>query len=195
MPEARPPYPWSFMPQLIRPVGLELTRLVLIAVALAAIGGCLMFLRRRDRAPLDVALHRAVLDALLVLSILVILVVTLVPQPGLGGRRVSLVPFREIRQAISEGTVAGTGLLAVLGNVLVFVPFGFVASTRWPSLARLSSIAVAAALFSISLEVAQYFMGGRSSSIDDVLLNTAGATLGALAAWALRELHAGRDPG
>jgi glycopeptide antibiotics resistance protein len=170
------------MPSLLRAARHRFGPLILVAVVLAAIGSSLMLLQRRGRAPLNVIGRRTVLDALLVLSILLILVVTLPPQPGLGGRRVSLVPFRDTWLAIRKVTVADTDLLAVLGNLLLFAPFGSVASIRWPSLARLSRMAVVAALFSILLEVVQYFMGGRSSSIDDVLLNTGGAVLGALVA-------------
>jgi glycopeptide antibiotics resistance protein len=120
------------------------------------------------------ALRRSLLDALLILSILLILIVTLLPQHGLGGRRVSLVPFHDISQAVRDSTVKGNGLLTVLGNLLLFTHFGFVGAIRWASLARLPRMAILVALSSSMLELVQFFMGGRSSSIDDVILNTAG---------------------
>jgi glycopeptide antibiotics resistance protein len=122
-----------------------------------------------------------------VLSILLILSVTLLPQHGLGGRRASLVPFHDISQAIRYGNQRDTGLLAVLGNLLLFVPFGFVATIRWASLDRPYRMAILVVLFSSMLELVQFFIGGRSSSIDDVILNTAGAVLGALLGHAARE--------
>jgi hypothetical protein len=128
------------------------------------------------------ALRRSLLDALLILSILLILIVTLLPQHGLGGRRVSLLPFHDISQAVRGGTIGGNGLLAVLGNLLLFVPFGFVAAIRWAGLARPHRMAILGALSSSMLELVQFFMGGRSSSIDDVILNTAGAVLGVVVA-------------
>jgi glycopeptide antibiotics resistance protein len=162
--------------------GYSLGPLILVAVMPAALGGSLLFFQSRGGAPLKLALRRSLLDALLVLSILLILIVTLLPQHGLGGRRVSLIPFHDISRAIRDGTVRGNGLLAVLGNLLLFTPLGFVGAIRWASLARPHRMAILAALSSSMLELVQFFMGGRSSSIDDVILNTAGALLGVVVA-------------
>ncbi len=73
----------------------------------------------------------------------------------------------------------------VVGNVLLFLPLGFFAAivTRW----RVPRVTLAAAALSTCIEVTQLALGDRWVDIDDVLLNTCGGFLGALAgAGALR---------
>ncbi len=67
----------------------------------------------------------------------------------------------------------------VVGNLLVFAAYGFLAPIRW----RITPLAVIAssAIASAAVEAAQYLFDlGRVSSIDDVLLNAFGAGLAAL---------------
>ncbi len=91
--------------------------------------------------------------------------------------RVSLVPLRDL-VTMPAGQV--------IGNLLVFAALGFLAPMRFSGLASLPRILALAAAASASIEVAQYVLQlDRVSSVDDVLLNTAGAGLAALAsrAW------------
>jgi len=99
-----------------------------------------------------------------------------VPWIGSGVRRtVKLVPF------VATAQNGPSDPSEVLGNVLVFVPFGvylaLLAPHRpwWRTWARaLGSVA----LTSAALEVAQYVLAVGSTDISDVLANTAGGVAG-----------------
>jgi glycopeptide antibiotics resistance protein len=87
--------------------------------------------------------------------------------------RVSLIPLRDLL-TMSTGQV--------VGNLLVFAALGFLAPLRFAALASLPRILAFAAGCSVLVETAQYVLRlDRVSSVDDVLLNTAGAGLAALA--------------
>ena len=87
--------------------------------------------------------------------------------------RVSLVPLRDLL-TMSTGQV--------VGNLLVFAALGFFAPLRFTTLASVPRILALAAGCSVLVETAQYVLRlDRVSSVDDVLLNTAGAGLAALA--------------
>lgn len=87
--------------------------------------------------------------------------------------RVSLVPLRDLL-TMSTGQV--------VGNVLVFAALGFFAPLRFAALTSVPRILAFAAGCSVLVETAQYVLRlDRVSSVDDVLLNAAGAGLAALA--------------
>ena len=74
-------------------------------------------------------------------------------------------------------------------NLIVYIPFGFafamMLSKRSSGLLRIIAATGAGFLFSLSLEVCQGLLPGRVSSLYDLLLNTIGAALGAVAALSL----------
>jgi glycopeptide antibiotics resistance protein len=87
--------------------------------------------------------------------------------------RVSLLPLRDL-VTMSAGQV--------IGNLLVFAALGFFAPLRFRALGSLPRILALAAGCSVLVETAQYVLQlDRVSSVDDVLLNAAGAGLTALA--------------
>ncbi|WP_235999731.1 VanZ family protein [Qaidamihabitans albus] len=87
--------------------------------------------------------------------------------------RVSLVPLQDLL-TMSTGQV--------VGNLLVFAALGFLAPLRFAVLASVPRILALAAGCSVLVETVQYVLRlDRVSSVDDVLLNTAGAGLAALA--------------
>ncbi|MER7247545.1 VanZ family protein [Kribbella sp. NPDC000426] len=108
---------------------------------------------------------------------------TLIPgsHAGVAPRRVSLVPLHDLV------TMPGP---QIVGNLFVFAALGFLAPLRFAALASVPRILALAAGCSIAIEVSQYvFQLDRVSSVDDVLLNTAGAGLAALASrrwWLVR---------
>ncbi|MGH3243314.1 MAG: VanZ family protein [Spirillospora sp.] len=100
---------------------------------------------------------------------------TMMPGAGAGivPGRVSLVPLRDL-------ATMGSGQIA--GNLLVFAALGFFAPVRFAAAASVPRVLALAASCSILVEGAQYGLWlDRVSSVDDVLLNTAGAGLAALA--------------
>ena len=94
--------------------------------------------------------------------------------------QVSLVPLRDLLTVLAGPPL--TALVQIGGNLLVFAALGFFAPLRFTALASVQRILALAAGCSVLVETAQYVLRlGRVSSVDDVLLNTAGAGLAALA--------------
>jgi hypothetical protein len=94
--------------------------------------------------------------------------------------RVSLVPLRDLLTILAGGPLTVT--VQIVGNLLVFAALGFLAPLRFAALASVPRILALVAGCSVLVEAAQYVLRlDRVSSVDDVLLNTAGAGLAALA--------------
>ncbi|MFJ6194972.1 VanZ family protein [Micromonospora sp. NPDC092111] len=101
-------------------------------------------------------------------------------QAGAVPGRVSLVPLRDLLTIFAGGPLTVT--VQVVGNLLVFAALGFLGPVRFAALASVPRILALAAGCSVLVETAQYVLRlDRVSSVDDVLLNTAGAGLAALA--------------
>lgn len=97
-------------------------------------------------------------------------------RAGLVPGRVSLVPLQDLAAIVAAGS-----LFQVVGNLLVFAALGFFAPLRFAVLASVPRVLALAAGCSVLVEVAQYVLRlDRVSSVDDVLLNSAGAGLAAL---------------
>jgi glycopeptide antibiotics resistance protein len=100
--------------------------------------------------------------------------------PSRQADRVSLVPLRDLVTIFAHGPL--TAAVQIVGNLLVLAALRFLAPIRFAALASAPRILALAAACSILVETLQYVLGlGRVSSVDDVLLNTAGAGLAALA--------------
>ena len=100
---------------------------------------------------------------------------TLMPGPGAGQvpGRVSLVPLRDL---------VTMGPIGIGGNLLVLAALGCFAPVRFAAIASVPRILALGAGCSVLIETAQYvFQLDRVSSVDDVLVNAAGAGLAALA--------------
>ena len=135
-------------------------------------------LRRGDRRSAMAAAARVLLAG----SVLAVLLLTLTGTGTGVGRSVNVVPLDGLRLSITNLNVS-LGVANIVGNVLLFAPlgaFGVLAS-------RLEAWRVVAAgcTLSVGLESAQYWIG-RAADIDDVLLNTLGAALGAIVAVSVR---------
>ncbi len=105
--------------------------------------------------------------------------ITMMPGARAGDVRggVSLVPLRDLRTLLEAGAT-----LQIVGNLLVFAALGFLVPLRFAALASVPRILALAAGCSVLVETAQYVLRlDRVSSVDDVLLNAAGAGLAALA--------------
>lgn len=100
---------------------------------------------------------------------------TMMPGGGAGvvPERVSLVPLRDL---------VTMGALGIVGNLLVFAGLGFFAPMRFAGLASVPRVLALGAGCSVLVETAQYVLRlDRVSSVDDVLVNAAGAVLAGLA--------------
>jgi len=77
----------------------------------------------------------------------------------------------------------------LLGNIAVFVPFGFFVPLLWKKM-NFGKTVLSGALLSVSIEFIQLFMP-RFTDIDDVILNTLGTLIGALIYMAVNKLFPG----
>src|SRR3954449_12568145 len=112
------------------------------------------------------------------------------PGPGAGivPGRVSLVPLRDL---------VTMGPIGIGGNLLIFAALGFFAPMRFAVMASVPRILALGAACSILVETAQYVLRlDRVSSVDDVLVNAAGAVLAGLASrhWWRTTAAAAEDP-
>lgn len=96
-----------------------------------------------------------------------------------------LTPLREICRAFKGPWV----MFLMLANIGVFIPVGFFAALLWRKPRWWRSLA-AGFCTSFVIEFVQFFIG-RSSDIDDLILNTAGALLGYGLFWSVRALFPG----
>ncbi len=85
-----------------------------------------------------------------------------------------LTPFQEIRRALDH--MSYWGLFMLLGNIIMFMPIGFFPALLWRKWRWWKSL-LAGFCSSFTIEFIQFFIG-RSTDIDDVILNTTGALAG-----------------
>lgn len=153
-----------------------LADLLVVALPFSLLAMCALALRRRSRGvPSAWAWRSSLADVGMVHGTVPWVTMTLLPgsRAGLVPGRVSLVPLEDL---------AVMGAPGIVGNLLIFAALGFFAPMRFAALASLPRILALAGSCSVLIEVAQYvFQMDRVSSVDDVLLNTAGAGLAALA--------------
>lgn len=93
-------------------------------------------------------------------------------------------PFEEIRRALRARSYWLWFML--LGNIIMFMPIGFFPALLWRRQRWWKSL-LAGFCASASIEFIQFFIG-RSTDIDDVILNTAGTLLGFWIFLALRAI-------
>lgn len=93
-------------------------------------------------------------------------------------RSINIIPMR----TISEFLTCGYGMRAVLinlaGNIVAFMPMGFLLPMVFSKLDKLYKVLIAAFLASFIIEVLQCAAGVGASDVDDVILNVAGAAAG-----------------
>ena len=86
---------------------------------------------------------------------------------------INIIPFTEIMR-YKVGSAAFN--LNVIGNILIFLPFGYFVSS-YVKANKVSHILFISIITSFTVEVVQHYIG-RSSDIDDILLNVVGSILG-----------------
>jgi glycopeptide antibiotics resistance protein len=131
--------------------------------------------RRRLAAGVRWAWRMSLAEVGMVYATVPLVWLTLMPGPGAGlvPGRVSLVPLRDL---------VTMGPIGIGGNLLIFAALGFFAPMRFAALASVPRILALGAGASALVETAQYVLQlDRVSSVDDVLVNAAGAGLAALA--------------
>lgn len=131
--------------------------------------------RRRRAAGVTSAWRTSLAEVGMVYGTAPFIWMTMMPgaEVGTAPGVVSLVPLRDL-------LTMGPG--GIVGNLLIFAALGFFAPMRFAAVASLPRILALGAGCSVLVETAQYVLRlDRVSSVDDVLVNAAGAILAALA--------------
>jgi glycopeptide antibiotics resistance protein len=103
------------------------------------------------------------------------LVLTLRPIPEVEALAPdNLVPFHTFARYLAS---PGVNLPQIVGNLGLLAVIGFPAPVAWRWLGGWWRVLLAAAAFSIAIELIQLPIPGRAADIDDVILNVAGALL------------------
>lgn len=122
---------------------------------------------------------RIIFDILFIIYILILLRIT-VFRSGIGShelfsREINLIPFADLFLTQKQNPVSFIYLF--FGNILWFVPFGLYMS-KIKNRGLLLTVALGFCL-SLFIEIMQYIFGTGVSEIDDLILNTVGALIGA----------------
>jgi hypothetical protein len=160
--------PWVALVALLALLGVALARLL----ARRRIGGGMPAGRAWRHSLAEVGMVAGTLPW-------IILLLTPIELP-LGARRFYLTPFSDIWVQLAGPP--GEVVVQLGGNLLVLFAFGAGAAVRWRALAGPWRLFAAGAAGSSLLELIQLATAsGRVFSVDDILLNAAGALLGGLA--------------
>ncbi|MFI7042060.1 VanZ family protein [Microbispora rosea] len=155
------------------------------AVPVAALA-VLLLSRRRARRGRPAPLRASVADVVMVAGTAPWIWMILTPGTEEG---VHVVPLVDLAGQIAR-LPPGAAVVQIGGNLLVFAALGAMLPVRSGRFASLAAVAAVAATASLGVEVLQYGLRlGRVSSVDDVILNAAGAVLAALCTrrwWARR---------
>ncbi|MBQ9885672.1 MAG: VanZ family protein [Lachnospiraceae bacterium] len=94
--------------------------------------------------------------------------------------RYNLEPFKEIKRFWVYRDIIGCRMVMVnlLGNVLVFVPFGFLLPVFYSHMRRWYAILPVALIFIILVECLQLVTRVGTFDVDDIILNMSGVILG-----------------
>ncbi|MGI5949781.1 VanZ family protein [Peptoniphilus sp.] len=95
-----------------------------------------------------------------------------------GAWGVNFYPFRTMKSYIKYSGFSHT-LVNILGNIVIFLPFGILVPEISKRFRKLSKLFLLALLTSFFIEFTQFFIG-RSVDIDDVILNVTGGVIGFL---------------
>ncbi|MEU4658089.1 VanZ family protein [Streptomyces sp. NPDC023723] len=148
--------------------------MTLVALPLSVLVVWALARRRRVRG-VPAARRTSLAEVGMVHGTLPFLWMTMMPggAAGTAPARVSLVPLRDL---------VTMGPYGIAGNLLVFAALGCFAPLRWSALASVPRVLALGAGCSVLVETVQYVLRlDRVSSVDDVLVNAAGAVLAGLA--------------
>jgi glycopeptide antibiotics resistance protein len=146
----------------------------LVALAVAAV--------RARSVGWSAALRGTLPEAVLLLALGTIAILTLGDPMGPQPDRVNLIPFRDQFWALQGQIDAALATATLLANVVLFIPLGAALAARFPTASGWGLVAVAA-FVSLAVEGAQAVLDiGRLADITDVLANSAGAAAG-VAIW------------
>ena len=121
-----------------------------------------------------------ILLALFAIYMFVLFRVTVFRDSGLWGHGVNLVPLSTIAEYLKE-SIRGhmvVGVVNLFGNLVLFLPLGYLAASLFPKVRKLSRVLILSLCLSVAIETLQYALVRGAADIDDVILNTIGAVMG-----------------
>lgn len=119
-----------------------------------------------------VVLHNEILNLLFIIYVLLLFELLTGTENSLGSG-INYIPFKEIMRYKFGSKMF---IYNVLGNILIFVPFGYFIS-RYIKPKKVWPIIIDALITSVTVETVQLKIG-RSFDIDDVMLNIVGGVVG-----------------
>lgn len=159
--------------------------IIAMVALVVAVSGLLLAWRSRALAWRH-ALSLTAADAMLLVALGGIGLLTLGPPLSPQPDRVNLLPFRDQIWALQGLVDPSLAMAMLVGNVLLFVPLGVALAVRAPDRGMWTLVAVATGV-SLAVEVAQALMNlGRLGDVTDVLTNALGALFGVLLGRMLR---------
>ena len=93
--------------------------------------------------------------------------------------RNNYIPFSSINDLL-EHDYYMVPLQNILGNILLFMPFGFMLTLKFKRMNSLFSVSLIGFTCSLLIEVIQLNLPNRAFDTDDIILNTLGTSLGLL---------------
>lgn len=95
---------------------------------------------------------------------------------GASERTISIIPFKSVYDMVISNTSIGRIIENVLGNIVLFIPFGIL----FPIISnkKRKGVLCAAVIFSLSIEIMQFLFALGSTDVDDLIFNVLGAYVG-----------------
>lgn len=95
---------------------------------------------------------------------------------GASERTISIIPFKSIYDMAVSNTSIGRIIENVLGNIVLFIPFGML----FPIISnkKRKGVLYAAIIFSLLIEITQFLFALGSTDVDDLIFNVLGAYIG-----------------
>ena len=129
---------------------------------------------------------------LLLLAVTIVIAALTTSITGKSYSKVDPIPFEDLRHLahrLEDRPMATTTLsiivLPVIGNTLLFMPWGFLMfislySVDRPTVQTYVLTILLGISFSTAIEAVQYFLPSRVADVNDIIWNSAGTLLGAL---------------
>lgn len=95
------------------------------------------------------------------------------------GYNISMIPFRNLHYMYLYDDREHF-ITNILGNTLMFIPWGFCRPLLWKKQQRFGSVFFGALLLTVFIETVQLFTYNRTVDIDDIILNAVASMFGSL---------------
>ncbi len=106
-----------------------------------------------------------------------------------GAWNINLIPFRTISSQLRLlKSMPMVAVKNIAGNIIVFVPFGFLFPMGYETMRRLHKILTAGLIYILMIEFIQFIGMLGSLDVDDIILNVIGVYGGYVIFWVFRKV-------